>query len=171
MRFIAPLCAAVVLFVAACAPKGDTAVKDSAATAAPPVVDVAAVRQAIDQGNAKLVDALQRADSAGLATSYDDDAVTMMSGMPAWRGKADIMTQGKAMLQQVKLSDIKFNTTSVDIGGDYAIETGTYEMTATEKGEKPVPDKGKYVTVWKKQADGSWKIYRDISNTDIPPKG
>lgn len=171
MRYVAPLCAAVVLFVAACAPKGDTAVKDSAATATPPVVDVAAVRQAIDQGNAKVIDALQRADSAGLAAAYDDDAVAMMSGMPAWRGKAGIMTQGMALLQQVKFSDIKFNTTSVDVGGDFAIETGTYEMTVTPKGGKPAPDKGKYVTVWKKQADGSWKIYRDISNTDIAPKG
>jgi uncharacterized protein (TIGR02246 family) len=170
MRFVAPLCAAVVLFAAACAPKGETAVKDSVATAAPPVVDVAAVRQAIDQGNAKLVDALQRGDSVGLSASYDNDAVTMMSGMPAWRGKADIMTQGMALLKDVKFSDIKFNTTTVDVGGDFAIETGTYEMTTAPKGGKPAADKGKYVTVWKKQSDGTWKIYRDISNSDGSPK-
>ena len=119
-----------------------------------------------------MMNALQKGDSAGLAGSYDNDAVTLMSGMPAWRGKTDIMTQGMALLQQVKFSDIKFNTTTVDVGGDFAIETGTYEMTVTPKGGKPTPDKGKYVTVWKKQADGSWKIYRDISNTDGPaPKG
>jgi hypothetical protein len=28
-----------------------------------------------------------------------------------------------------------------------------------------MPGKVKYLTVWKKQADGSWKIYRDISNS------
>jgi len=44
MRVVTPLCAAVALLAAACAPKGETPVKDSAATAAPPVVDVAAVR-------------------------------------------------------------------------------------------------------------------------------
>jgi len=32
-------------------------------------------------------------------------------------------------------------------------------------------DKGKYVTVWKKQGDGSWKIYGDIGTPDLPPKG
>jgi uncharacterized protein (TIGR02246 family) len=171
MRSAAPLCAAVLLFAAACAPKGETAVKDSAAPAAPPVVDVAAVRQAIDQGNAKLADAFQRADTAVLSASYDNDATVMMTGSPAWRGHADIMKQGAEFLQNVKFSDVKFNTANVDVGGDYAIETGTYEMTVTPKGAKPMPDKGKYVTVWKKQADGSWKVYRDIANSDIPPKG
>jgi uncharacterized protein (TIGR02246 family) len=170
MRVVAPLCAAVTLLVAACAPKGETAVKDSAAGAVAPVVDAAAVRQAIDQGNAKVAEALVKGDSAAIMSMYDNDAVAMMTGQPAWRGQAEITKQGSAFLQAVKLSDVKFNTTSVDLGGDYAIETGTYEMTATPTGGKPTPDKGKYVVVWKKQADGSWKVYRDISNSDIPPK-
>jgi uncharacterized protein (TIGR02246 family) len=166
MRVVAPLCAAVFLFAAACAPKEETAVKDSAAPAAAPAVDPVAVRQAIDQGNTKMADALAKADTAAIMSMYDNDAVVMMSGQPAWRGKADISTQGTGMLQAVKFSDVKFTTSNVDIAGDYAIETGTYAMTGTEKGKKPVPDKGKYVTVWKKQADGSWKVYRDISNSD-----
>ena len=170
MRVVTPLCAAVTLLVAACAPKGETAVKDSAAGAVAPAVDVAAVRQSIDQANAKMADALAKGDTTVIATMYDNDAVSMMTGQPAWRGNAEIVKQGSAFLQAVKISDVKFNTTSVDVSGDYAIETGTYEMTATPKGAKPTPDKGKYLTVWKKQADGSWKVYRDISNSDIPPK-
>jgi hypothetical protein len=30
-------------------------------------------------------------------------------------------------------------------------------------------DKGKYLTVWKKQADGSWKVLFDMFNSDLPP--
>ena len=172
MRFVAPLCAAVVLFAAACAPKGETSVKDSAATVTPPVVDVAAVRQAIDQANQKFADALTKGDSAGIVGNYSDDAMVMMPGAPAWRGRSEIAATGVQMLKSMTFSDVKFATESVDIGGDYAIETGTFQMTSTEKGKKPVTDKGKYVTVWKKQADGSWKIYRDINNSDgAAPKG
>ena len=36
--------------------------------------------------------------------------------------------------------------------------------------EQPVKDKGKYLTVWKHQPDGTWKIVRDINNSDLPAK-
>ena len=169
MRSTVRLCVALPFIVAACAPKGETAVKDSAATATAPVVDAAAVRAVIDQTNAKMAEAFAKKDSATIASIYADDAMAMMAGEPAWNGKAEIMKNGMAMLNAGDFSDVKFTTTSVDVGGDFAIETGTYQMTLTPKGGKPMPDKGKYVTVWKKQADGSWKVYRDVPNSDNPP--
>jgi uncharacterized protein (TIGR02246 family) len=169
MRVVAPLCAVVALLAAACAPKGETPVKDSAATAAPPVVDVAAVRQAIEQANTKYIDAVTRGDSAGKVANYADDAVAMFSGEPALRGRGEIAASYGKAVHSTKVSDYNYKIVSVDVAGDYAIETGSFEMTVTLKGGKPMPSKGKYLTVWKKQADGSWKIYRDISNSDGPP--
>ena len=52
----------------------------------------------------------------------------------------------------------------VSAGGDMGTTSGAYEMTmggATEK--------GKYVTVWKKQTDGAWKVTDDIFNADGAP--
>lgn len=40
---------------------------------------------------------------------------------------------------------------------------------ADAKGGK-VTRTGKYLTVWKKQADGSWKVAADIGNANPPPK-
>jgi len=168
MRSVAPLCAAILLFAAACAPKGETPVKDSAATAAPPTVDAAAVRQAIEQANANFVAAVKQGDSTGLVANYADDAVMMMGGMPALRGRSEIGSKVVGMFKSLKGGDAKLVTSQVDVAGDYAIETGAYELTPP--GSKPVTEKGKYVTVWKKQPDGSWKIYRDIANADAPPK-
>ena len=84
MRVVAPLCAAVALLVAACAPKGETPVKDSAATAAPPVVDVAAVRQAIEQANDKYVDGMIRGP-VGVPGSRKLGARTTIDGERAHR--------------------------------------------------------------------------------------
>jgi ketosteroid isomerase-like protein len=39
------------------------------------------------------------------------------------------------------------------------------------KGTKPITDKGKYLTVFKKQADGSWKAVADMINSDTPAPG
>jgi ketosteroid isomerase-like protein len=36
---------------------------------------------------------------------------------------------------------------------------------------KPVSDTGKYVTVWKTDGEGKWRVVRDIFNSDLPPAG
>ena len=74
------------------------------------------------------------------------------------------------MLQQMSISDITMRTDDVVVSGDLAVENGSYKWTITPKGAKPMPDSGKYVTVWQKQGDGSWKIIRDINNSDIGPQ-
>jgi ketosteroid isomerase-like protein len=43
----------------------------------------------------------------------------------------------------------------VSRGGDLGYSMGTYELTTHDPTGKPVTDRGKYVTVWKKQADGT----------------
>lgn len=60
------------------------------------------------------------------------------------------------------------DTTRVEVAhsGDLAYETGTCEPTTKRPLGKSTTEKQKYVVVWKKQADGSWKAVVDIDNTD-----
>jgi ketosteroid isomerase-like protein len=51
---------------------------------------------------------------------------------------------------------------------DLGYTSGTYIWSFRDTSGKPVSDKGKYLTVWKKQADGSWKVLFDMFNTDLP---
>ncbi|MGH8311123.1 MAG: YybH family protein, partial [Steroidobacteraceae bacterium] len=53
----------------------------------------------------------------------------------------------------------------VGASGDVGYTTGTYEMTA-----EGATERGKYVTVWKKQSDGSWKVVEDIFNANETAK-
>jgi ketosteroid isomerase-like protein len=53
----------------------------------------------------------------------------------------------------------------VSAAGDIGYTTGTYQSTMGG-----VSEKGKYVTTWKKQADGTWRVTEDIFNADDAPK-
>ena len=53
--------------------------------------------------------------------------------------------------------------------GDVGYSEGTYEVQMNDPKGNPMADRGKYVVVWKKQADGSWKALADIFNSDLPP--
>jgi ketosteroid isomerase-like protein len=61
------------------------------------------------------------------------------------------------------------NRADVAKSGELGYTSGAYEMAFSDPSGKTIQDKGKYVTVWKKQADGSWKVLLDIFNSDAPP--
>src|SRR4051812_1576545 len=165
-----------VVALAACtaqqARRTDTAAPATATLAGTPTGDVTAARQAIEAQNARFDEAILKGDTAALASTYADDAVLMMSEMPAARGHDAIAKTFAGMGAAMKVSAFKLQTQDVIVSGDYAIETGAYEMTEqpTAKGAKPGHGVGKYLVLWKKQADGSYKILRDIANSDQPMK-
>lgn len=51
--------------------------------------------------------------------------------------------------------------------GDLAYVHGTYHLEMRMP-DGMVPDDGKYIEIWKRQADGSWRIAYDIFNSDLP---
>ena len=154
--------------LAACATEADDkrTEAESPGTLATPATDPAAVRRVIDSVNAVVVEALTKEDAATQSALYAPDGMVMMSSMPAWKGKADIETKLKEMYDGWDFKDVKLTVQDVDVAGDLAVETGTYSMTMVPKGAKAMADNGKYITVWKRQPDGSWKVYRDIMNSD-----
>jgi ketosteroid isomerase-like protein len=62
----------------------------------------------------------------------------------------------------------KANKVEVAKSGDLGFVSGTYEFAMNDASGKPTTDKGKYVEVWEKQADGKWKCGTDIWNSDLP---
>jgi ketosteroid isomerase-like protein len=42
-------------------------------------------------------------------------------------------------------------------------------MTVPQKDGSQRQDKGKYLTVWKRQANGEWKIVADTWSSDLTP--
>jgi ketosteroid isomerase-like protein len=45
---------------------------------------------------------------------------------------------------------------------------GKYSWVLMIPGQPQAPDSGKYIEVWRKQANGNWKIIRDVFNSDVP---
>src|SRR5712664_3883228 len=122
----------------------------------PPAVDLVAEQVKIrDLESAWAKDAAAK-DVEKSVANYADDAVLIMPGAPAFKGKDAIRTAWKGMLDDPNLK-INFSADRVEISasGDLASTKGSYTLTLTNpKTKKPVDDKGSYVTVYKKQADG-----------------
>ena len=100
---------------------------------------------------------------------YAADAIVMPPNAPAATTKEAIRSAWKEMLTSSGAA-ISWKATKVEVAkaGDFAYVSGTYEETMTDVSGKPVKDRGKYVEIFKKQADGTWKVVVDIWNSDLP---
>ena len=107
-------------------------------------------------------------DAAGIARRYTTDGVEMPPNAPAAKGRAAIEAYHKALAAQATFSDLKITGTDTKVLGDTAYDIGTYTQTITPKDGKPISDRGKYVVLLKKGADGEWLLSHVIYNSDVP---
>jgi len=104
-------------------------------------------------------------DPDKFASYYAADASFYANGVPLVKGQPAIreVIAGLMSLPGFALTVTGTNT-QVSAAGDVGYITGTYELKLASGVEK-----GKYVTVWRKQADGNWRVVEDIFNADAAP--
>jgi uncharacterized protein (TIGR02246 family) len=131
----------------------------AAQTAAPAASDA---RRAIDAGNAQYRAAFLAGDADALARVYDTEGSRLNEGGAVLRGRAAIAADVGAFIQKVGPVRVEIGTVEVWLVDDTAYETGTWSYTFQPKGQKEQRIGGRYVTLWKRQAGGGWKIWADI---------
>jgi ketosteroid isomerase-like protein len=55
----------------------------------------------------------------------------------------------------------------VSKSGDLGYTYGVYEFKTTDQNSIPLIAKGTYITIWKKQIDGTWKVVLDTGNQGV----
>ena len=125
--------------------------------------DLAKAKKEIEAANQNLVELLAKKDSVGFANSYTEDAKFMGYNQPS--------TEGRKAIQTVWAQNMNADATNISLT---TLEVWGNETTITEEGlfdfkskEGVTLDKGKYVVVWVND-NGTWKIHRDIFNSDLP---
>jgi ketosteroid isomerase-like protein len=115
---------------------------------------------------------VESGDSAAWLSQYDAQGIQMRPDNPA-RGRPEldafVITTWKARMAGF---DTKMSITPLEItiAGPWAYSRGVYTQDMTSKETKQVSHfDGKFLTIFKRQDDGSWKIYRDCFNSNPPP--
>jgi ketosteroid isomerase-like protein len=130
--------------------------------------DATAARRAIERTNVAFTDALRRGDVATAVATFMEDAVLLLPNLEPVQGRMHIQTLLAALIGGARDLRYTLATDDVQAYGDVAVERGHYTLS-TMVGGKSAQDRGKYLIVWRRLTDGSWKIHRDISNTSLPP--
>jgi ketosteroid isomerase-like protein len=104
------------------------------------------------------------------ASWFADDAMTLSNKQAAVIGKAKIAADANWDPKQYQLSWTPENG-QMSPAGDMGFTWGHYQGTSKDHNGNPVTSTGRYMTVWKKMPDGSWKVALDSSNEEPPSAG
>jgi uncharacterized protein (TIGR02246 family) len=134
-------------------------------------VDIEADIEAIKSMTEKYDATINAGDLDSWMSLYADDAVRMPPNKPALFGKDSIRSMMQSFFENYT-SDLKETTEEVIVAGNWAFARGTFIITLTPKaGGESIQDSGKWVAFVKRYPDGSWRIYRNIHNSNLPPSG
>jgi uncharacterized protein (TIGR02246 family) len=119
----------------------------------------------IDSVNADWLPALRRKDATAIAAPYADDGLLVTATGESFRGRAAVEEAMRASI--AAMSDVQIGGRLVQDGitrvGNLIYEWGHAELEITRPGSQPARVAGRYLTVWKQDASGRWRILRNLS--------
>ena len=159
--------AAAVVVAAACRPaprEGQPAAAD-AAGAPLAAADQAAIRAA----DTAFSTAAGAGDAAGLAAMYVPDASLMPPNAATVRGREGIQKFWGGFVDAYRVN-IALKAEEVEGHGDLAYSRGRYTLDLTPKAKGPgaAHDEGKFLTIFRRQPDGTWLLAVDMYSSDLP---
>ncbi|HUW42319.1 MAG TPA: nuclear transport factor 2 family protein [Rectinemataceae bacterium] len=124
--------------------------------------ETAAFKAAVDEIFQAWSDSSFSADSAKFGALWDQDAIKMAAGRPTAVGRKTIEAQRQAKDKAVVFDKFEVKIEEYQLAGDFGWARGKYTIVAHPRaGGSPATDTGVFLTIFKMQADGSWRVYRD----------
>jgi uncharacterized protein (TIGR02246 family) len=128
--------------------------------------DIAAIKEVYSQSTL----AVSTGDTELYLSILTEDAVVMAPGFPATIGKEQLRPIIEGLFGQFDL-ELPYTVDEVGVPGDWAFVRSSFQYSMTPKESGGTTTRaGKELDIFKRQADGSWKIYIQSYNFDAPPK-
>ena len=113
---------------------------------------------AIQAAEKALEDALNDPDPTAWVDHYTDDAIFIGHNRPALEGRAALLAYSE---QMPAVSSLRIEAVDIDGSGDHAI------VVANVTGEMGgVTVRVRSLLVWRREADGRWRVAREMLNTE-----
>jgi uncharacterized protein (TIGR02246 family) len=119
-----------------------------------------ALSRDVRAGNQAWIDGLEAGNATQVADSYAPDAVFCSAAGSCLTGRSAVAEHYAVTLKRLgRATSASVHSAALRVDGDLAYESGTAEARFAN-GQNV---SGRYSTVWKREVDGHWRIFRNMS--------
>lgn len=111
----------------------------------------------------KFAEATAQGGGAAFSSWFAENAVSLSNGKPPVQGHDAIAAEARWDPRQYQLTWTP-DGGEMGPGGLMGFTWGHYSGHSKDSQGAPIVTSGRYMTIWQKQADGSWKVELDASN-------
>jgi len=110
-------------------------------------------------------------DGVKLAYFYTDDALLIPPDEPIVRGKQAIAEWYENEFKKAPpIENPEVTLEDIEVCGNLAFIRGDFILKfESETADKPIIQNLRFISIWQRQPDDTWKFYCDIWNTNDPP--
>jgi ketosteroid isomerase-like protein len=119
---------------------------------------------------ARFAKATAEGGGKAFALWFADDAVTLSNGQAPVHGREAIAKEATWLPKDYQLTWTPTEAT-LSPTGDMGYTWGHYEGHSRDANGNPIVTTGRYMTIWRKESDGSWKVVLDASNEEPAGSG
>ncbi len=117
------------------------------------------LRKCVEAGNRGWVEGLKSGDVGPIVAPYEEEGLDCTATGECLKGRAAVEKHYADRIAKLgRATRAEVRTKQLVRDGEYAYEWGRAE--ARFPAGKEI--KGRYLTVWRRQKDGSWKIFRNV---------
>jgi ketosteroid isomerase-like protein len=126
-------------------------------------------RARVDKTHLAWLDAMKANDGRALGRLVTEDAVLMPPNEPVLVGRTAVVAWFENVVRQARTTGIDIPQREVIVTGDYGIERGSFVWKLSPaSGGPPFEARGNFLAIYQRQADGEWKVIRNIWNSTLP---
>lgn len=125
---------------------------------------------AIAAFNQQYLKAINDGDIQALSSLTNEDHLMLAPNRPPLAGREANDNAMRRAFEQFKIEE-SWSPEETVIDGDLGYQRGTFTVVATpRKGGASSTTRGQFLRIYRRQPDGSWRMTRDMFNSDQPPR-
>ncbi len=120
----------------------------------------------IAESHRVFIDAMKSGNVGQIVALIEDGFVFMPPADTTLHGKEEVRTWFDEYFEYFTVLDLDATERTVDIVGDCLMErVGVSVKLVAKKGGTPIYDDARMLQIWRRQSDGSWKMWQSMWNS------